>query len=98
MASLADAGVASLANLVGGVTVGVASLADAGVASLADLAGNIAGRVTFLADPVSVVTDGVTFLERCGVWSASVIVGAVGCDNGLDCFVMNWVILTFAQI
>ena len=51
--SLADAGVASLADLAGGVTIGVASpavaavasLADAGVASLVDLAGGVTIRV-----------------------------------------------------
>ena len=52
-------GVTSLAELVGGVTVGLA-----GVASLADFAGSVAaGGVMFLTDPVSVVTDGVTSPE-----------------------------------
>ena len=59
VASLADAGVASLA------IAGVASLADvAEVASLVDLSGNVTGSVTFLPDPVSMVTNGMTFWDR----------------------------------
>ena len=61
----------------------MASLADAGVA---DQAGNVAGGVTFLADPVGVVTDGMTFLERCGVCSGSVFIDADCCDNEPDYF------------
>ena len=46
VASPADVpGVASLANLAGGVAVGAAWLTDAGAASLADLAGSVAGGV-----------------------------------------------------
>ena len=78
MASLADAGLASSADLAGGVTVGVASLAvagvaspaDAGVASLADLAGDVTvgvasladAGVAFLADLAGNVAGGVTSL------------------------------------
>ena len=70
----------SLADLAGGVTIGVASiadagmeslgdagvasLADAGVASLADLAGSVAGGVTDLAVPVRVRTEGMTLLQE----------------------------------
>ena len=42
--------------------------------------------MTFLADPVSIVADGMTFLEGCGVRSGLVFVGANCCDNGPDCF------------
>ena len=56
------------------------------MASVADLAGNVAGGVTFLADPVGVVTDGMTFLERCGVCSGSVFIDADCCDNEPDYF------------
>ena len=82
--SLADAGVASLAD------AGVASLADAGVASLADLAEvvssadlarNVTVDVTSLADPVDVVTDGVTFREKCGVLDGSVCDSDDYCDD-----------------
>ena len=83
MASLAIAGVASLTELAGCVTVGAASLADAGVssladagvaslaeagvASLADLAGSVAGGVTDLAVLVLVGTDEVMLLQECVV-------------------------------
>ena len=91
VASLADhargvaGGVTSPADLAGDVTIGVASLADAGVASLADLA----GEVMLVADPVGVMTDGVAFLERCGVRCDSVFVGADVGDNGPDCVVCD---------
>ena len=73
MASLADAGVASpavagvvvLADLAGGVTVGVASLADAGVASLVD------AGVASLADA------GVASLADAGVTSLADLAGSV---------------------
>ena len=39
-----------------------------------------------MADPVGIVTDGMTFLEGCGVRSGSVFAGADYCDNGPDCF------------
>ena len=42
--------------------------------------------MTFLVDPVRIVTDGMTFLEGCGVQSGSVSVVADCCDNGPDCF------------
>ena len=86
------------------MNVGVTSLADAGAASLADagvadIAGNVAGGVTFLDDPVGGVSDGMTFLEGCGVWSGSVFVDADSCDNKLDYFACDEpVLLTFAQI
>ena len=56
----ADAGVASLADLAGGVTIGVASPAVAGVASLAD------------AGVVSLADAGVTSLAVAGVASLAV--------------------------
>ena len=42
--------------------------------------------MTFFTDPVSVVTDGMTFLEGCGVWSGSVVDNAECCDDRPDCF------------
>ena len=67
--SLADAGVASLANLAGGVTVGVASLADAGVSSPANLAGG------FIVGVASPVVAGVAPLVDAGMASLADLVG-----------------------
>ena len=70
--SLADAGVASLANLAGGVTVGVASLADAGVSSPASPA-NLAGG--FIVGVASPVVAGVAPLVDAGMASLADLVG-----------------------
>ena len=94
VASLTDAGVASLAD------AGVASLAVAGVASLADVAevaslvsGNVTGSVTFLPDPVSMVTNGMTFWDRCSALDGSVSDYDDYCDDSPDYFIMNRVVL-----
>ena len=85
---------ASLADLAGGVAVGVASVADAGaasladtrVASLADLAGSVAGGVMCLAEPVGVASDGMMFPKECDVGSRSVFGDSVSCDSEADYF------------
>ena len=76
---------ASLADLVGGVPVGVtsladagvASLADSGVASLADVAEGVTVGVTSLADLVGGVTVGVASLTGAGVASLADPAGRV---------------------
>ena len=92
VASLADAGAASLA--VSGVAslavAGVAPPAVAGVASLAnfaevvpsgDIAGSVAVGVTLVADPVSVITEEMTFWDGHGAMDCSVC-DCVGCCDG----------------
>ena len=101
MASLVDTGVASPADLAGGVIVGVASLADAGVVPLANagvafltdagvtslhnIAGSVAGGVTDLAVLVCVGTEEMTLLQECVVRDRSVFDGLVYCDSEMDC-------------
>ena len=65
----ADAGVASLADIAGGVTVGIASLVDARAASLADagvasLAGSVVIILMCWTIPVGVAYDGMTFPKK----------------------------------